>query len=156
MSRSAIALTLAMLLGAAARADDVNVSPTFVDFGRVKIGTTATVRVVFDNLTAGQLQVAGGGGLPAPFSGNVGTCNGGIVPASSSCYFEYSFRPADNDDALLEAETGVAVTGDPRPSTRWRSASAAAAPATWPTSRSRPSTSAPGSSASRPPSGSGS
>jgi hypothetical protein len=112
--RLALALTLATL-AAPARADDVNVSPTFVDFGRVKIGTTATVRVTFDNLTASQLQVAGGGGLSAPFSGNAGTCNGGIVPASSSCYFNYSFRPNTNDGALVEDETSISITGGSAP-----------------------------------------
>lgn len=79
-------------------------SPTSVDFGRVKIGTTVTVRVTFDNLGASQLQIAGGG-IGAPFSGDVGTCGGGIVPAGSSCYLNYSFRPTDNSGTVVEGET---------------------------------------------------
>lgn len=106
---------IAVLLAASARADDVNISPTTIDFGRVKIGTLVTVRVTFTNLTATQLQIAGGGGLEAPFSGNAGTCSGGIIPATSSCYFNYSFRPTSNDETLFEDATGVSVTGGASP-----------------------------------------
>jgi hypothetical protein len=115
MRRFWLGLAIGMLCAAPARADDVNVSPTFVDFGRVKLGTTATVRVTFTNLTASELQVSGGGGLSAPFSANVGTCNGGIVPASSSCYFNYSFRPNDNSGAIAEDETSVGISGGASP-----------------------------------------
>ena len=38
MRRFWLGLAIAMLCAAPVRADDVNVSPTFVDFGRVKIG----------------------------------------------------------------------------------------------------------------------
>jgi type 1 fimbria pilin len=106
---------IAALLAASAQADDVNISPVTIDFGRVKIGTLATVRVTFTNLTATQLQVAGGGGLAAPFSSNVGTCGGGIVPPSSTCYYNYSFRPTTNDETLVEDATSLDVTGGASP-----------------------------------------
>lgn len=115
MRRLWLGLAIAAMFAAPVRADDVNVSPTIVDFGRVKLGTTSTVRVTFTNLTASQLQVSGGGGMSAPFSGNVGTCNGGIVPASSSCYFNYSFRPNDNSGAIVEDETGIGISGGASP-----------------------------------------
>lgn len=115
MQRFWMVLAIAVVMAASARADDVNVSPTFVDFGRVKLGTTATVRVTFTNLTASQLQVAGGGGLQAPFSSTVGTCGGGIVPANSTCYFNYSFRPTNNDGTPFEDATSVQITGGSSP-----------------------------------------
>ena len=42
-------------------------------------------------------------------------CAGGVVPASSSCYFNYSFRPNDNSGAIVEDDTSVDVTGGPSP-----------------------------------------
>jgi len=110
-----IAAFVLLILASPVRADDVNVSPVTVDFGRVKIGTTSTVRVTFTNLTASQLQIGGGGGLVAPFSSNAGTCSGGIVPASSTCYFNYSFRPTDNSGALFEDATSVGISGGTSP-----------------------------------------
>ncbi len=110
-----IAAFVLLILASPVRADDVNVSPVTVDFGRVKIGTTSTVRVTFTNLTASQLQIYGGGGLESPFLGDVGTCGGGIVPASSTCYFNYSFRPTDNSGARVEDETSVYIDGGASP-----------------------------------------
>lgn len=115
MRRLWLGLATVALFATPVRADDVNVSPTIVDFGRVKLGTTSTVRVTFTNLTASQLQVSGGGGLSAPFSANAGTCNGGIVPASSSCYFNYSFRPDDNSGTVVEDATSVGISGGTSP-----------------------------------------
>jgi hypothetical protein len=108
-------LLIAAGVAAPAWADDVNVSPVMVDFGRVTIGRTATVRVVFSNLTALPLTVSGGGGVTSPFSVSAGTCSGGVIPASSSCYFNYSFRPTNNDEVLVEDETSLSVTGGPNP-----------------------------------------
>lgn len=115
MRRFRCSLLIAALFAASARADDVNVSPTTIDFGRVKIGTLVTVRVTFTNLTATQLQIAGGGGLQSPFGVNGGTCGGGILPPSSSCYFNYTFRPTNNDETLSEDATAVQVTGGSSP-----------------------------------------
>lgn len=110
-----IAAFALLILASPVRADDVNVSPVTVDFGRVKLGTTSTVRVTFTNLTASQLQISGGGGLESPFLSDVGTCDGGIVPASSTCYFNYSFRPTDNSGALFEDATSVYIDGGASP-----------------------------------------
>lgn len=89
-------VTLAILTSHVALADPrvVNISPTYVDFGSIKVGTTVSIPVTFKNLTNEDLQIAGGGiSGSTEFRAQGGTCNGGFLPANGSCSINYHFRP---------------------------------------------------------------
>lgn len=86
-----------------------NIGPVYVDFGPVKMGASVKVPVVFRNLAAFPLNIAGGGMTP-PFGGNAGTCSGTIA-VGASCAFEYEFRPNDLAGAIWQQSTTVSVSG---------------------------------------------
>lgn len=70
------------------------VSPSYIDFGEIKMGAQVTVPVLLRNLTATPLELGGGGfNTTNGFSSNSGTCTGTTIPAHGSCAFTFIFRP---------------------------------------------------------------
>jgi len=89
----------------------VQVSPVAIDFGTQQIGAAVTVPVTFTNTHYETVQLAGGGGVEAPFSSNGGDCNGGVLPAATACHFNYRFTASSVDPA--EDSTGVGISAPP-------------------------------------------
>ncbi len=89
-----MALAAMMLLGLpVAQAQIAVVSPSYIDFGEIKMGAQVTVPVQVRNLTAVPLSLAGGGFNTANgFSGSTGSCTSPL-PAYATCAMNFSFRP---------------------------------------------------------------
>ncbi len=94
-----------------AQSSIANVGPVAVDFGAIKMGATVSVPVTMTNLTAGAINIAGGGlsGAPA-FHSSGGNCGGAMIPAGGSCYFTYAFTPTDSSGTPLTAATSILLT----------------------------------------------
>ena len=105
------ALGATLLLGLpAVHAQIAIVSPSYIDFGEIKMGAQVTVPVELRNLTAAPLSLAGGGFNTANgFSSNGGTCSNPL-PANGACAFNYSFRPLSATDTVVNA-TSISLSG---------------------------------------------
>ncbi len=115
---AAVAVSILAVNIALAEPRVVNVSPTYVDFGPIKVGTTVMIPVTLKNLTDTQLQIAGGGiSDSTEFRALGGTCNGGILPPDGSCEIHYHFRPTaagqdfTAETSLFAGANGVGGTG---------------------------------------------
>lgn len=100
---------LAMSFAAApAFAHLANVSPTQLDFGEIKVGTTVSAHVSISNLSAVSVALTGGGFSGAgPFVNTSGTCTL-LLAAGATCYLEYDFTPSAADQDF-SASTSIAV-----------------------------------------------
>ena len=100
-----------MLLGLpVAHAQIAIVSPSYIDFGEIKMGAKVTVPVELRNLTAAPLSIAGGGvSGGAGLSSNGGTCTNPI-PANGACAFNFTFRPASPTETVT-GTTSIALSG---------------------------------------------
>lgn len=106
------ALGSALLLGLpAAHAQIAIVSPSYIDFGEIKMGAQVTVPVELRNLSAVPLSLAGGGigGTSNGFSSNAGTCTSPL-PANAACAFNFSFRPLSASETV-ENSTSILLSG---------------------------------------------
>lgn len=88
----------------------VNVYPRSVDFGRVKIGRTASVPVTIKNLTSVTLSTAGGGFNDDAGGAFYGSSCGNSIPAGQSCVFTYYFQPR-LADTTVSATTSIGLSG---------------------------------------------
>jgi hypothetical protein len=70
-----------------------NVSPLWLDFGKVVLNTTSQQIVTITNTGLSPITGWAGGAVPDPFSGSQ-DCNvqGGLLPGNS-CHFNYTFTP---------------------------------------------------------------
>lgn len=100
-----------LLLGlSAAHAQVAIVSPSYIDFGEVKMGTLVTVPVQIRNLTATPLSFSGGSfSTSNGFSATVGSCTSPL-PANATCAFNYNFRPQAATGTFDNA-TSITLTG---------------------------------------------
>lgn len=117
MSRTDYSATRRVALGAillsafpAAQAQIAIISPTYIDFGEVKMGAQVSVPVELRNLTATPLSIAGGGvSGGSGLSSNGGTCVNPI-PANGACAFNYTFRPT-SATGTVEGATSILLSG---------------------------------------------
>lgn len=105
------ALGVALTLGVSAvHAQVAIVSPTYIDFGEVKMGALVSAPVELRNLTASPLSIAGGGVSGGPgLSSNGGTCTNPI-PANGSCAFNYTFQPRSATETVV-GTTSIFLSG---------------------------------------------
>ena len=106
------ALGAAFLLALpATQAQIAIVSPSYIDFGEIKMGARVTARVEVRNLSAVPLNLTGGGIYSATgFTSAGGSCNG-PVPAHTACMLTYRFQPHSATDTVEDSVSLVVSAG---------------------------------------------
>ena len=106
----AATVVVSLLWLTAGHAQIAIISPSYIDFGEVKMGALVTVPVELRNLTGMPLDIAGGNfSIANGFLVNGGTCSTPLPP-HQSCTFNYSFRPLSATETVENA-TSIFLSG---------------------------------------------
>ncbi len=77
----------------------VSISPPTVNFGDVRVATTATQTVTVTNTGNADLHISALGVPALPFGIGTQTCNGATVPPQQSCEIDVTFQPTQTGPA---------------------------------------------------------